>query len=93
MYLSVDPSPLTSTSCPPDIIHVICVPRPSPFSRSSSSVYYLQIEQKTGEAWERGYAVAVLKEDHIFGDFADVTREPRSIEDEREIPCMYCLYI
>ena len=40
----------------------------------------MQIEQKTGEARERGYAVAVLKEDHIFGDFADVTREPRSIE-------------
>ena len=30
-YLNVDPSPPTSTSRPPDIIHVIGVPRPSPF--------------------------------------------------------------
>ena len=30
-YLNVDPSPHTSTSCPPDVIHVIGVPRPSLF--------------------------------------------------------------
>ena len=31
MYSSVDPSPPTSTLRPPDVIHVIGVPRPSPF--------------------------------------------------------------
>ena len=25
------PSPASSTSCPPDVIHVISVPKPSPF--------------------------------------------------------------
>ena len=30
-YLNVDPSPPVSASRPPDVIHVIDVPRPSPF--------------------------------------------------------------
>ena len=38
--------PPTSTSRPPDLIHVIVFPRPSPFSRSSASVYYTERKPK-----------------------------------------------
>ena len=38
--------PPTSTSHPPDVIHVTSVPRPSPFSRSSASVYYIERKPK-----------------------------------------------
>ena len=45
-------APPTSTSCPPDLIHVIGVPRPSPFSHSSIRfrvLYWTKIEeQKNG---------------------------------------------
>ena len=37
---------LASTSRPPDVIHVIGVPRPSRFSRSSASVYYSKPKNK-----------------------------------------------
>ena len=60
MYLSADPSPPTSTSCPPDVIHVIGVPRPSPFFVlfRFHVLYWTQTkEQKTGEARERGYFI------------------------------------
>ena len=47
-----------STSRPPDVIHVIGVPRPSPFFAlfCFCVLYWTKSEeQKTGEAWERGY--------------------------------------
>ena len=50
MYLSADPSPPTSTSCPPDVIHVIGVPRPSPFFMlfCFCVLYWTQTEEKNG---------------------------------------------
>ena len=62
MYLSVDPLPM-STLRPPDVIHVIGVPRPSPFFMlfRFRVLYWMQTEeQKMGEAWERGYEVRAL---------------------------------
>ena len=50
-------APHTSTSRPPDVIHVIGVPGPSPcFALFRFRVlYWTKTEkQKTGEAWERG---------------------------------------
>ena len=50
-------APPTSTSRPPNIIHVIGVPRPSPFFTlfRFCVLYWTKTkEQKTGEAWERG---------------------------------------
>ena len=38
--------PTTSTSHPPDIIHMISVPSPSPILPSSASVYYKKIFKK-----------------------------------------------
>ena len=55
-YLNVDPSPPMSTLRLPDVIHVIGVPRPSPFcALFRFRVLYLTQtkEQKTGNAWER----------------------------------------
>jgi len=66
-YLNVDPSPPTSTSRPPDVIHVIGVPRPSLFFAlfRFRTVYYTERKpknKKTGEAWERGYEYTVPKQ-------------------------------
>ena len=50
-------APPTSTSRPPDVIHVIGVPRPSPFFVlfPFRVLYWTKSEeQKKGEAWERG---------------------------------------
>ena len=62
--------PPTSTSRPPDVIHVIGVPRPSPFSCSSASMYYTEQKlknKKWGRAWERGYrALAAQARDSEF---------------------------
>ena len=52
-------APPTSTLCSPDVIHVIGVPRPSPFFAlfCFRVLYWTKPkEQKTGEAWERGIA-------------------------------------
>ena len=52
------PYPPMSTLRPPDIIHVIGVPRPSPFFAlfGFHVLYLMQTEEKKmGEAWERGY--------------------------------------
>ena len=46
------PLPPMSTSCPPDVIHVTGVPRPSRFLRSSASVYYTERELKN-KKWGR----------------------------------------
>ena len=49
-----------STSCPPDVIHVIGVPRPSPFFATLPLPCILlnaNWRTKTGEAWEWGYSV------------------------------------
>ena len=60
VYSSADPSPPTSTLRPPDVIHVIGVPRPSPFfALFRFRVLQMYTERKlknkkTGEAWERG---------------------------------------
>ena len=42
--------------------HVIGDSKPSPFSRSSASVYYTErkSKNKNGEAWERGYQLVVI---------------------------------
>ena len=57
LFWQLGPSSPTSTSCPPDVIHMMNVPRPSLFSRSSAPMYYCEHKWKvkTGEAWERGY--------------------------------------
>ena len=58
LYLVIGHGPPTFTSRPPDIIHVIGVPRPSPFFAlfRFRVLYWMRTkEQKTGEAWERGY--------------------------------------
>ena len=59
--LAVGSLPLTSTSYPPDVIHVKNAPRPSPFffffCWSSALVYYCERKWKvkTGEAWFTGH--------------------------------------
>ena len=47
------PLPPMSTSRPPDVFHLISIPRPSPYFAALSLLCI--IEQKMGEAWERGY--------------------------------------
>ena len=63
----------TSTSHPPDIIHVIGVPRPSLFFRcSSASVYYTECNRrknKVEEAWERGQIILVEELDKYPPDW------------------------
>ena len=60
-YLNVDPFPssyVKSTSCPPDIAHVISVPKAFPVFRcSSTSVCYTKhkLKSKMREGWEWGY--------------------------------------
>ena len=52
-----------STSHPPNVIHVIGVPRPFPcFALFRFCVLYWSKteKQKTGEAWERGYRTSML---------------------------------
>ena len=44
--LKVDPSPRTSTLCPPDVIHGIGVPKPSPFFALFHTLYWAQTEKK-----------------------------------------------
>ena len=53
------PLPHTSTSCPPDVIHIIGVPRPSPFFAlfRFHVLRKLKNKKKTGEAWEQGYGI------------------------------------
>ena len=46
------PLPPMSTSRPPDVFHLISIPRPSPYFAALSLSCI--IEQKMGEAWERG---------------------------------------
>ena len=51
-------TPYITEKRPPDVIHVMNAPRPSPFlifHRSSDSVYCAKGRSKTGEAWDRGY--------------------------------------
>ena len=59
MYLNVDPSPPMSTLRPPGIIHVISVPRSSPFFATLLLLcIILNANRRTkmgGEAWEWGY--------------------------------------
>ena len=52
--------PPMSTSCPPDVIHMIGVPRPSLFFTALPLLCIIlnaNSRTKTGEAWERGYSV------------------------------------
>jgi len=56
------PPPCMSTSCPPDVTHVMNSPRTSPFCRSSASVYYCQwnqIEKKQGRPGNAPFATYV----------------------------------
>ena len=67
IVLAVGPPPM-STSCPPDVIHVMNVPRPSPFNfhQSSNFVYYCErkVKIKMGKAWNQGYSLPHPKLPH-----------------------------
>lgn len=53
--LNVEPHPLSlSTWRPPDVIHMMSVPRPFLMLLHFYVIYWMKIEEQTEEAWERG---------------------------------------
>ena len=53
------PPPPTSTSRPPDVIHVTSVPRPSLFFASSASVYYIERKPKNEKRGRPGNEASI----------------------------------
>ena len=56
------PPPTHVHSHLPDIIHVMSVPRPSPFFSYPTLVYYIEWKPKNRGAWEQGYRYGAVVE-------------------------------